>query len=178
MLEPMFELTSDPPMIRSALVSRCGNYRYMLKRIWDRRAPQSMVNFVLLNPSTADGEVDDPTVRRCIGFARRWGFGGIIITNLFGLRSTDPAALRIAPDPIGPRNDESIADAVGCAALTVAAWGIHGHLLGRDRAVLALVRGLEPAIEYFGATRCGAPLHPLYLRSSHSRQPFPVKSDA
>jgi hypothetical protein len=87
----------------SAVFSTCRRYRYVLRRIWDRSTPPAM--FVGLNPSTADEVKDDPTVRRCIGYAKRWGFGGLIMTNIFAFRSTDPNALVELDDPVGPRND-------------------------------------------------------------------------
>src|SRR5262245_38555366 len=94
-------------MLRSAVFSPCRKYRYSLTRIWDAERPNVM--FVGLNPSTADDQVDDPTVRRCIGFARKWRFGGMIIVNLFAYRSTDPNRLQEILDPVGPENDEHIA---------------------------------------------------------------------
>jgi hypothetical protein len=161
----MFQLENEPPMVRTASFSRCDRYRFELQRVWNGRLER--VHFVLLNPSTADTLIDDATVRRCIGFARRWSFGGIIITNLFALRSTDPAALKRHVDPIGPRNDEWIAHAVGKAGLTILAWGIHGELLGRDRTIGSLLDSLDCSPKCFGRTKCGAPLHPLYLRADH-----------
>ena len=77
----------------------------------------------MLNPSTADAERDDPTIRRCIGFSRAWGFGGAEMVNLFALRSTDPGRLREAADPVGPGNVAHIADAARGATQVIAAWG-------------------------------------------------------
>lgn len=90
-------------MQRSAIISECQRYRYVLERKWQPELPG--VLFVALNPSTADGQHDDPTVRRCVGFARSWGFGKIVIANLFALRSSHPSVLLIDVDPIGPEND-------------------------------------------------------------------------
>lgn len=84
----------------SAVISECGSYRYRLERVWE--AEKDRVAFIMLNPSTADASKDDPTIRRCIGFAKAWGFGGLIVGNLFALRSTDPKALYGHKDPVGP----------------------------------------------------------------------------
>lgn len=96
----------DPPVVdpgpapgRAAVLSPCGRYRYELTRRW---APGPLVGWVMLNPSRADAHTDDPTVRRCVGFAHRWGYGGLIIRNLYALRATDPAALADHLDPVGP----------------------------------------------------------------------------
>src|SRR5262249_14212908 len=95
---------------RAAVISDCGRYRYSLTRRWgDAAEPRAL--FVMLNPSTADAEQDDPTIRRCIGFAKAWGMGSLEVVNLYALRATDPAALLSAPDPIGPKNDTMITSA-------------------------------------------------------------------
>ena len=142
---------------RSAVISRCGRYRYVLEREWDHRLPA--VLFIALNPSTADATNDDPTVRRCVGFARKWGFGKLVLANLFALRSSDPMRLAGHADPIGPRNDRWLARLSSSFDLTVAAWGVRGDLNGRAAAVLPLLR--QP--HHLGLTRAGHPRHPLYL---------------
>jgi hypothetical protein len=124
----------------------------------------------MLNPSTADAERDDPTIRRCGGFARAWGFGAMTVVNLFALRATDPARLRRARDPIGRDNDRHIAEAAAGADALVLAWGIHGALRDRDRAVLALLSELRPSC--LGLTRGGHPRHPLYLPRAAAPVPF------
>ncbi len=144
-------------MLRTAVFSQCRKYRYSLSRIWD---PQfSKVLFIGLNPSTADEHHDDPTVRRCIGFARKWGFGGLILVNLFGYRSTNPAGLLKANDPVGPRNDKHILAGAGAATRVVIAWGTKGSLFARDQHVLSLL----PNAHCLGVTKDGHPKHPLYL---------------
>jgi hypothetical protein len=139
-----------------------GPYRYLL---WRRWADAASLLFVMLNPSTADAERDDPTIRRCIGFARAWGFGAVEVVNLFAWRATYPRELRRARDPIGPDNDRVILEAAARNQAIIAAWGNHGAFGERDRQVAAL---LAP----FGA-RClgartsgGAPRHPLYVRAT------------
>src|SRR5271157_168450 len=97
----------SPKAIRSgATFSLCRTWRYKLWRRWSAAVP--MVTFIGLNPSTADEINDDPTVRRCLGFARRWGFGGMSMLNVFAYRSTNPRALRAATDPVGPRNGAAL----------------------------------------------------------------------
>jgi hypothetical protein len=146
-------------MISSAQFSCCRTYRYSLRRIWSERP---LVLFVGLNPSTADETTDDPTVRRCIGFARRWRHGGLLLVNLFAYRSTDPAGLKRASDPIGPENDAAILDCCQSVTRVVVAWGVHGILEYRDRQVLSLLS--RPYC--LGLTKSGAPRHPLYLSAA------------
>jgi hypothetical protein len=119
----------------------------------------------MLNPSTADAEVDDPTIRRCMSFARREGAGGIEVLNLFALRATDPGKLRDAPDPIGPDNDQWIREVLHPHSRVVAAWGINGRYLGRDFAVLRNLRESGIRIVCLG----DKPKHPLYIKGD---QPF------
>ncbi len=146
-------------------------YRYRLWRTWDVAAPR--VLFVLLNPSTADEQVNDPTIRRCIGFARRWGFGGVEIVNIFAYRSTDPAALRAIADPIGPRNDHHIKAARRKASRCIAAWGNQGSYLGRSAHVLRALRR-QGEVECLCETKIGQPGHPLYISSKALPRPFSI----
>lgn len=142
-----------------ALISPCGAYRYRLEREWDSELPK--VAFIMLNPSTADAEKDDPTIRRCIGFAKSWGFGGLIVGNLFALRSTDPAALYSHPDPVGPDNDACLRGIASCAEQVVCAWGTHGALNGRGLAVGEMLNSANLAA--LKLTADGHPGHPLYI---------------
>lgn len=124
--------------------------------------------FVGLNPSTADENRDDPTVRRCIGFARRWGYHGLVLTNLFGYRSTDPHKLAKLADPIGAENDYWIAQGRQAVDLVVIAWGARGSLDNRDKVVLENL----PEAYCLGLTLAGAPRHPLYLSRDVSLIPY------
>ena len=151
-----------------ALFDATRRYRYLLWRRWAEAG--AVVVFVMLNPSTADAERDDPTIRRCGGFARAWGFAAMTVVNLFALRATDPARLRRARDPIGCDNDRHIAAAAAAGDALVLAWGAHGGLGGRDRAVLALVADRRP--ECLGVTRAGQPRHPLYLPRATRPRPL------
>jgi hypothetical protein len=117
----------------------------------------------MLNPSTADECSDDPTIRRCIGFARTWGYGGLEVVNLFALRATDPRALRVSRDPIGGSNDAYLRDAAARAAVMVIAWGAHGVFRSRSAAALELLSPLARLLA-LGWTIAGEPRHPLYLR--------------
>lgn len=140
-------------------------YRYLLWREWDPR--KHTVVFIMLNPSTADDKILDPTVRRCLGFAMAWGYGRMEILNLFALRSTDPAALYSTPEPVGWRNDVAIARACErLDRLVVAAWGAHGGHLGRDEQVVNIVtrtcRTDLYCLNLVGETE--RPGHPLYLK--------------
>lgn len=136
-------------------------YRYTLGRRW---APGgSRVCFCLLNPSTADAKVLDPTLTRCFGYAKRWGFSAMDVTNVFGLRSTDPKGLRAVEDPVGPDNDRHIRKLAKRADLVVVGWGTHARLMDRHERVIELLRGVcEP--KCLGVTKDGYPKHPLYLR--------------
>jgi len=130
--------------------------------VWD--ADQLRVNFLMLNPSTADASVLDPTVRRCAGFAESWGAGALEVTNIFALRSTDPRALRTVPDPVGRGNDDAIVAAAECADLVVCAWGAHGGYLRREARVRDLLRAAGTETVCLRRTRAGHPGHPLYVR--------------
>jgi hypothetical protein len=155
-------------MFGSASFDSSGRYRYTLHRRW-RPGPRR-VCFCMLNPSTADADHNDPTVRRCIGYAMDWGFDALEVVNIFALRSTDPAVLSTDPDPVGPRNTGAIVRAAGRAEFVVAAWGVHGHIGDRGRRVLARLRPRD--VRCLGTTRQGFPKHPLYL--ARSAQPEPI----
>lgn len=143
---------------RGAIFDDARTYRYALWRTWDAEAPT--VAFVMLNPSTADATTLDPTCRRCRGFAESWGYGSVLVGNLFALRSTDPGRLRDHDDPVGPANDRHLRRIAGAARTVVAAWGVHGAYRGRDREVAAR---LDADLMALDTTRDGHPGHPLYL---------------
>ena len=142
---------------KSAIISECERYRYELRRIWQPKT--GLVCWVMLNPSTADANFDDHTIRRCMGYTARWGYGGIIVVNLFALRATDPNNLYKSDDPIGPENDKYLVKANTEAALTIAAWGNQGKYLKRDEDVMAMLT----ALHCLTVTKDGSPHHPLYL---------------
>lgn len=141
-------------------------YRYNLHRLWSGLSLSTArtVLWLLLNPSTADEEKLDPTLRRCQAFTRAWGFDGFEVCNLFALRSTDPKALYHHLDPVGPMNDAAILEAAGRSDRIICGWGNHGKLHGRARTVLGLLlrAGHEP--KRLGRLNDdGSPKHPLYL---------------
>lgn len=126
----------------------------------------------MLNPSTADAHRDDPTLTRCVAFARAWGAGSIEVVNLFARVSTDPAALRGDPDPVGPRNRPALRRALARADIVVAGWGNVDRSL--RRAAGATSRLLPVGASCLGVTAQGQPRHPLYLRTGAARVPFPL----
>lgn len=142
---------------QGADISDCGTYRYRLWRTWNPEQPA--LAWIMLNPSTADATDDDPTVRRCIGFAKDWGYGGIVVGNLFALRSTDPSVLKEHPDPVGPRNDDVLRELVDGAGDIVAAWGTKGTIQNRGQEVRQMLDGDLIALD---TTKDGHPVHPLY----------------
>ena len=157
-------------VLGAARFDRSGRYRYVLSRQWDARRPR--VAFVMLNPNRADARRDDPTIRRCVRFAHDWGYGALDVVNLFALRTPEPALLKLAHDPVGPRNNRVLVRVCADAALTVAAWGMHGARQGRAAAVLALLRRRGVTLSCLGTTRTGHPRHPLYLPAATALQPF------
>ena len=150
--------------LKSAVFDKDRVYRYLLTRVWD--ATKARLPFCMLNPSTADEEILDPTLRRCVGFAMDLGYGGIEITNAFALRSTDPKALYAHSDPVGPMNDAAIADVARHAGVVVAGWGHHGEHLGRAAKVREIIESTGAVVLCLGRTKDGYPRHPLYLKRS------------
>ncbi len=165
--EAMSVLAQAPA--KSAVISTCGRYRYHLHR----RIGESgrVATFIMLNPSTADAEVDDPTIRKCIGFSQRWGCGELHVVNLFAVRATDPADMRKAEDPVGPDNHEWVCWAADKGNLVVCAWGTHGSYLGQDLTVLGWIEDLCKPMA-LGMTRDGHPKHPLYVPCNAELLPF------
>lgn len=162
-------MTATDEMFRTAKISPDGKYRYLLGRRW---ADGPRATFIMLNPSTADAEQDDPTIRRCIGFAKAWGMGALQVVNLYAYRSTKPAELWRVLDPIGPDNDAVL---TACAiaqdpAPLVAAWG-SGPKPWRVANVLRLP-GMD-RLQALGVTGGGHPRHPLYLPASATLRPWP-----
>lgn len=145
-------------------------YRYALGIPFN--VPGKPCVFLLLNPSTATESQDDPTVRRCWGFAMRWGFAGAVILNLFAFRATLPADMRNAFDPIGPDNDAAIRRLVPTGGALICAWGVFGRYRDRDVSVLLSLDEIGAQTECLGLTKAGDPRHPLYLKSDAVRLRF------
>jgi hypothetical protein len=146
---------------RGADLSECGRYRYQLWRRWDRTKPRAV--FIMLNPST-DANQDDPTIRRCIGFARRWGMGGLRVANLFCFRATEPRDLWRATDPKGPDWHQALWRAIDAPdGIHIAAWGADPR--ADDQAKRARTVFYEAGIPLYALalTKDGRPKHPLYV---------------
>lgn len=160
-------------MNKSATISSCGQYRYTLTRLWDEKKPGAL--FIMLNPSTADASVDDPTIRRCVGFARAWDCGSVTVVNLFAFRATRPADLislakSALADAVGPDNDKHIRRALddhnGRGDYIVCAWGSHGSnpvLRARLKHVIYYLPLAD--LLCLDTTKNGDPRHPLYCRA-------------
>jgi len=153
-----------------AAFSRCRRWRYLLWRRWDEARPAA--NFLMLNPSTADEFQLDPSCTRARNYADHWGFGGIIITNIFAWRATDPDDMKAAQDPVGRGNDAAILRAAREAALVVCAWGNHGAHGGRAEEVVDALRSSRVKLHYLKINGGGHPAHPLYLPGSLRARPW------
>jgi len=143
---------------KSAVFSNCRKYRYSLTRSWNSAG--GYVLFIGLNPSIADEKIDDPTLTRCINFAKDWGYGGLIMVNLFAYISTYPIDLKKVKLPIGNNNNKHILKNHQKSQLTVAAWGNDGHFLKRDKEVLKII--CNPMC--LNINKSGQPAHPLYQK--------------
>jgi hypothetical protein len=158
-------------IIKGADISECGTYRYRLWRLWSRNP---LVGFLMLNPSTADAETDDQTIRKCVSFAKRWRwkgpggdereYGGIMVTNLFALRTKSPKVLKaFEGDRIGPSNADFVIDEVRTSIKTVAAWGNHGEIGGMGKRYRKMLADRGLTLHHLGLTKLDQPRHPLYL---------------
>ncbi len=166
---------------RSAVFSECRSYRYTLTIVWDPQQP--LCQFIGLNPSTADEIKDDPTIRRCKDFARTWGCGGLVMTNLFAFRATLPKVMKAHPQPIGEPlpegtnphiqnynwNDYHLLNCWNRSSIVVAAWGKDGNYLDRAAAVTNWIKGMK----CLGKNGDGTPKHPLYIAKSTQLIDFP-----
>lgn len=161
-----------------AVMSGDGLYRYHLSRRWGDGGPCARIaTFVMLNPSTADASLNDPTITRCINFARSWDCEGLAVVNLYAFRATDPKGLWRTSDPVGPRNDDYLTDTAMRAKLLdgpiIGAWGANAK---PDRVAEVLALPHMDRLSCLGTTKAGAPRHPLYLKGDTLPTPWPVKS--
>lgn len=156
---------------KSALFDDGREYRYRLRRTWDIGKPT--IAFIMLNPSTADATTNDPTVRRCIDYAKRWGYGTLLVGNIFALRSTEPQQLYEHAEPIGPENDEHLRLIHGEAKRTVAAWGANGTFGDRGETVAQMLDG---NLHAFDTTKEGQPIHPLYQPKNADLSRYTIQS--
>lgn len=179
-------MSAPADMVRGASITENGLYRYSLTRSWSPE-PETVelhrpVVWIMLNPSTADAKVDDPTIRRCIGFTRAWHHCHLTVVNLMAYRATAPADLVAARgadvDIVGPLNDQVIIAAAQGASLVVAAWGSHRFAARRAEIVLSLIdpeRGSPLSgtpVSCLGRTQGGHPKHPLYVRGDTALEVF------
>ena len=149
-----------------------GQYRYLLWRKWE--PSKTSAAFIMLNPSTADAEADDPTIRRCIGYARNWGCGGIVVANLFAFRATDPGELVKTADPVGPRNDSFLRELLeGDAQPVIAALGSFPRAHWRAGEVSAIAKAVNAVVWCLDLTTRGYPRHPRYAEGHLLPRPFP-----
>lgn len=151
---------------RQAVFSECRSYRYGLWRVWDESKPTAM--FICLNPSTADEVDDDPTISRCIGFAREWGYGGICVGNLFAFRETDRCKLKLCRHPVGPNNDKWLQRMSRESDIVVSAWGNDDSFMWRASKVKALI----PELYCIEVNKTGEPRHPLYAKQASEPKPM------
>ena len=164
--------------MNSAILSSDGRYRYMLRRhlphdLIEGPNMTDTVAFVMLNPSTADAAKDDPTIRKCLGFAKRWGFGAIMVANLFAYRATDPDDMIDAHsagiDITGSQNHVHVEQVLRTATLVVAAWG--GNAARLPDGLRPIVER-SPGLQCLGRTKGGHPTHPLYVPYDKKLEPF------
>lgn len=155
-----------------AVLSRgSGCYRYRLVRRW---GGGGVVCWVMCNPSTADALQNDPTIRRCIGFSTAWGYGGLVVVNLFAFRATEPAKLLTVDDPVGPENESFVRDAAQLSDVVVAAWGALRHELWmKSQTIRDAIQEMCPALKCLGTTKRFAPRHPLYVAAETALKGWP-----
>ena len=144
-----------------ATFSPCRRWRYLLWRRWDESKP--VANFLMLNPSTADEVKLDPTCSRARDYAERWGYGALVVTNIFAFRNTNPDRMKAVQDPVGRGNDAAIVRAARDSALVVCAWGNHGAFLERSSRVKTLLKEKDIQLHALRLNAGGEPAHPLYL---------------
>lgn len=170
--QEQFDLFNSNPK-GMAVISICEKYRYWLERVWDTEKPKVM--FLMLNPSTADSNEDDPTIRRCIGFAKSWGYGSLCVGNIFAYRSTNPKALLTIEDPIGIETSNYLKKMAESSSMIVCAWGnspIINNLLKKFPAWQPL-SGLTE-LHYIELSNDGTPKHPLYLKGDLLPQKYEI----
>lgn len=148
---------------RGAVISDCGKYRYLLRRTWDQERMRAL--FVMLNPSTADAEIDDPTIRSCMRLCKNWGYGSFEVVNLFGWRATDPSELAKADDPVGPANQRIVNAAIVRTDVAICAWGANPAAEQRASSMWSNIHRNRPTVFCLGVTKSGYPRHPLYIKT-------------
>lgn len=165
-------------ILRSATLSPCGRYRYWLTRYWASIDTVRPLMFIMLNPSTADADKDDPTIRKCVGFAQRMGFTGIDVVNLFAYRATAPADLKRAGWPQGPENLATVLQVAEHVrkrnGAIVLAWGAHARGRPEVASYAAALIGAGHDLHVLQRTPDGTPRHPLMLPYTCTLQRLPA----
>ncbi|CAG2144250.1 hypothetical protein LMG31506_02965 [Cupriavidus yeoncheonensis] len=156
------------------LLSDCEQYRYRLWRVWDETRPA--LGFIMLNPSTADHGVNDPTITHCLQHAMAGKYGRLEVVNLFPLRSTNPDGLLTHPAPIGREDiaNSAVMDAIDRCAMVICAWGTHKAAPERAVELLRIIRmcGRGNLLHHLGLNKDGSPKHPLYIAKTKRPEPF------
>ena len=164
---------SESLVKKTAVISDCKKYRYRLTREW---ADGPLLVFVMLNPSTADADIDDPTIRRCVGFAKRECYQGIEVVNLFAFRSTNPKYLKTVDNPYGHGNFDALGGAILGASLTqshvICAWGAHPIAINAGKALIDRAKKAKVPLFCLGRTQRGFPRHPLYVPANQPMEAF------
>lgn len=163
-------IDAGPWVDQGATFTECGRWRYRLWRAWDESLPRCV--FVMLNPSVANAVSLDPTVRRCVTFAKKWGCGSLDVVNIFAWVDGDPKGLLSSPDPVGPDNDRHIIQAARGAKFVISAWSGWASLHGRGAHVELLLRRHGIPLWCLGKTGDGHPRHPLYMKGDAVPVPF------
>lgn len=162
------------PQNSGAMISEDEKYRYALWRTWDKDKP--VVMFIMLNPSTADGNKDDPTIRKCMAYAKAWGYGALIVGNLYAFKTKDPKVLENILFPIGPHCDSWLYTLSKMADLRIAAWGnkiLSDKRVEQVKGILSShMKGIVSRLYYLELSKSGNPKHPLYLRKNLKPQPW------
>lgn len=177
-----FLFDADPEPIASVPGYPCAFspdrvYRYCLWRLWRNIAAPRYILWIMLNPSTADEDDLDPTLRRCIDFSKQWDFDGMCIANLFAFRATLPEDMKATDDPVGDENDAWLAKLAGEAGIVIAAWGNDGAYQRRAEAVRVLLASMGAKLHYLKLNADGSPMHPLYAKGSLVPKPWKFERD-
>lgn len=153
-----------------AVISECGKYRYLLRRVWDFKKPRALL--IMLNPSTADARQDDATIRSCVRLLIGLGYGSMEVVNVFAFRATSPKELETEPFPLGGDNYNVVNAALGRCDIVICGWGAHHMADEGSQWIKDLARKEKPQIYCFGKTKSGSPKHPLYIKSGTQLEAF------
>lgn len=160
-------------MTNKCTFSPCRQYRYTLEHVIDPALPVRRIMWIGLNPSTADEQQLDPTLRRIRRFSADWGYTSFVMTNLFAFRATDPRVMKASGFPVGHHNNSALIQSADKCEVVVAAWGTHGTFRDRDCAVVELLQRYGHKLSCLDRTKGGHPKHPLYVAAAMKLKPFP-----